>query len=89
MEYSGHMYRGAIHETSNSCGNCDGANCADDDDVCNPIYSVTVTRMKTVTRVHTVIVSGWATLDAQREVCTDAFCTRCGGRGEYESREQA
>lgn len=26
-ELTGHMYRGSPHETSNSCGNCDGARC--------------------------------------------------------------
>ena len=30
MEYSGHLYRNSIHETSDSCGNCDGGRCGDD-----------------------------------------------------------
>jgi hypothetical protein len=29
---SGHMYRGAIHETATDCGNCNGARCDDEFD---------------------------------------------------------
>lgn len=35
-ELSGHMYRGSSYETSNSCGNCDGARCDD----CEPMYTI-------------------------------------------------
>ena len=27
LELSGHLYRGSAFETSDNCGNCDGANC--------------------------------------------------------------
>lgn len=35
FHYSGHMYRGSPYETSNSCGNCDGARC----EVCRKIVT--------------------------------------------------
>ena len=85
MRYSGHLHRGSPYETDNSCGNCDGANCADEDDVCNPIYSVTVTRMKTVTRG----CEKWTAQSGAWGPCRETGCRMCHGTGTYESREQA
>lgn len=35
-ELSGHLYYGNIYETSNNCGNCDGARCH----CCKEVYIV-------------------------------------------------
>jgi hypothetical protein len=37
---SGHMYAGSAAETDSDCGNCDGANCCDDEDICNVYFTV-------------------------------------------------
>ena len=34
---SGHLYRGSLFETDDSCGNCDGARC----DSCKEVYVLT------------------------------------------------
>ena len=44
MSLSGHLYRGAPHETDNSCGNCDGARC----ETCVEIHEVELVRIHMV-----------------------------------------
>jgi len=84
MYLSGHLYRGSPHESSNSCGNCDGARCGDEpgEIPCRKIHSVRLLRMVSVRR------KCW-TYYPVNALCSDKECKRCGGAGEYGARESA
>lgn len=76
MSLSGHLCRGSVMETDNSCGNCDGGRC----DSCREVYTVSM-----YDPPHEVITDyGWSELH-DTLVSQKRFFDRSEAEAYYDS----